>query len=283
MTFDRTRMTRHRLANRVQAVALVGAISLILVLCAHALAGRSGIIVSLGFVVAAMAMAPRAAPAMVLRLFRAAPMSPGRWPSLYDTVLALSSASGLTHPPHLFWVPSREIAAFSLGGREAPAIAVSVGALEVLSPRELTGVLAHEIAHIASGDVVLLTLTEVMGRFARSLATFGLIFMLMLTFAGEAAAPLATILFLALAPFAVSLLQLALSRNREYDADAAAVELTGDPTGLASALRTIELQRGSLWRRLLWPYVPSDQPALLRTHPHSEDRIARLLEGHVPR
>ncbi len=107
--------------------------------------------------------------------------------------------------------------------------------------------------------------------------------MLMLTFVGEAAAPLATILFLALAPFGVSLLQLALSRNREYDADAAAVELTGDPAGLASALRTIELQRGSLWRRLLWPYVPSDQPALLRTHPHSEDRIARLLEGHVPR
>jgi heat shock protein HtpX len=75
----------------------------------------------------------------------------------------------------------------------------------------------------------------------------------------------------------VSLLQLALSRNREFDADDYAADLTGDPAGLASALRKIEREQASIWRRLFQPYVRGDMPTLLRSHPKTEERVARLL------
>lgn len=160
-------------------------------------------------------------------------------------------------------------------------IAISSGTWRLLSPRELTGVLAHEITHIASGDSALLTLSEVMSRLTRALSMFGLILALMLAVTGNAVVPLATIALLGLAPVGVALLQLALSRNREFDADRGAVELTGDPVALASALHKIELKEASLWRRILLPYHRARPPTLLRTHPRTEDRIARLL-GDVP-
>ena len=166
--------------------------------------------------------------------------------------------------------------AFSTGSADEPAIAVSTGALERMSEAELAGMYAHEIAHLASGDIALRTLSELMGRFTRALSLFGLFAALWLALTGDARVPLGAVLVLAVAPTAIAPLQLALSRNREFEADALAVALTGDARGLASALRQLEEEQHSLLRRLFWPHARGEVPGWLRTHPRTEDRIARL-------
>ncbi len=141
---------------------------------------------------------------------------------------------------------------------------------------ELAAVLAHEVAHIAAGDVALLSLSEVIGRFIRSLAMVGLILALVAGLAGQVAVPLVTIWLLAVAPFAATLLQLALSRNREYDADQVAAALTS-PAALADALAKIEASRSGAWWHVIRPYAHNEGSVLLRTHPTTRDRIERLL------
>lgn len=275
--FDHTRMARHRWRNRFQAVALLSAIALVLILTAQFIAGQDGIVVSVITVALGMVFMPQLAPKAVMKLFRVTPVHWGEAPDMTATVRRLSISAGLPQPPRLFWIPSDHALAFSVGTEDNSLIAIAHGTWRLLSPRELTGVLAHEITHIASGDSTILTLSEMMGRLTRALSMFGLIVALMLALAGQAVVPLITLFLLATAPIGVSLLQLALSRNREFDADLGAAELTGDPRGLASALRKIELEEASLWRRVLMPYHRAKPPKLLRTHPRTEDRISRLL------
>jgi heat shock protein HtpX len=149
--------------------------------------------------------------------------------------------------------------------------------------RELAGVLAHELSHVRNGDLSVMALADAMTRFTQILsylAIFLAIFNLPAWLLGDVDMPFLGLLLLYLAPSIGSLLQLALSRTREYDADTEGAELTGDPRALASALDKLERYQGSFWEDLMFP-VPTrriPQPSLLRTHPPTEERIRRLLE-----
>ena len=142
--------------------------------------------------------------------------------------------------------------------------------------------LAHEISHIRNNDLAVMGLADVMTRFTQVLsylALFLAIFNLPGLLLGDSDISLTALLLLYLAPTIGSLLQLGLSRTREYDADLEGAQLTGDPRGLASALDKLERYQGSFWEDLMFP-VPGrriPQPSLLRSHPPTEERVARLL------
>lgn len=271
------RMLRHRHRSRLMVGALLGAITAVLLLSASLIAGPNGMIVAAALIFAGIMSAQRVAPAMVMQMFKARRIEPHEWPEAYNTVNALRLRAGIDEIPQLYCLPDETMMAFSTGSQREPVIALSIGALRHLSSRELHGIVAHELAHVASGDMTLLMLSEVMSRLTRTFATLGLLLAIWLALASEMRVPLLTLIVLAVAPSAVSLLQLALSRNREFDADDYAADLTGDPAGLASALQKIEREQASIWRRLFQPYVRGDVPTLLRSHPKTEERVARLL------
>ena len=224
--------------------------------------------------------AGQVSPRMVLGLYKARPLRPHELPQLHHIVRQLSRRAGLPAMPELHYVPSRMMNAFAVGKPEDSAIAITDGLLRGLDLRQLAGVLAHEISHIRNGDLKVMALGDVLTRLTSVLSTFGLLG-LFLALPGMLATgiemPWAAIMLLILAPTIGGLMQLALSRAREYDADLDAAGLTGDPQGLASALLILERRQGRLWESLLLPGGRLPDPSLLRTHPSTEDRIERLM------
>jgi heat shock protein HtpX len=169
--------------------------------------------------------------------------------------------------------------AFSVGDRDHAVIALTDGILRRLDLRELAGVLAHEISHIRNRDLWLMSLADLVGRLARVMTLLGLslvIIGLPIWLGGGAQPPGLLILLLLFAPQLTVLLQLALSRAREFDADLDAAGLTGDPKGLISALAKLEHHQRGFWEQILMPGQRLPEPSLLRSHPPTEERIARL-------
>ena len=192
-----------------------------------------------------------------------------------DTTLA--ERAGLARMPRIYRVPAPALNAFAAGSRGNPAIALTDGLLASLEPRELAGVLAHELSHVRARDVWVMTLAAVVGRMTSLMSFFGQLLLFVLLpislFTGQGISLLAVVLLI-FAPTISGLLQLALSRTREYDADVAAVQITGDPRGLASALAKLERQRGGWMQRIF----TARAPGWLMTHPSTAERIRRLME-----
>ena len=215
----------------------------------------------------------------VLGARNAQPVEVGRSGGLLAVHDELSRRAGLDSPPALYWSPSSRMEALTVGRGANAAILVSLGMLRALSSREIAGVLAHEISHLRNHDLVLLGLTRSIGRFGRFVARFALFVAVLavpgLLFSAQPV-PWLGLLIHVLAPRLLVGLELAISRAREFDADASAVELTGDPRALASALARIEAieQRTNAWGRLWAPVT--EIPHWLRSHPQTEERIARL-------
>ena len=195
----------------------------------------------------------------------------------------LSRRAELPAAPAVYVIPSMTLNAFATGTPDKAVIGITEGLLRRLSLRELAGVLAHELSHVRNNDLAVMSLADVMTRFTQAPVLSGGV-PGDLQPAGVAAgrfrhARSSALLLLYLAPTIGSLLQLGLSRTREYDADLEGARLTGDPRGLASALEKLERYQGSFWEDLMFP-VPSrriPQPSLLRSHPPTDQRVARLL------
>ncbi len=228
-----------------------------------------------------LVFAPRMSPGLVLRMYQARPLSPGEIPALFELTHRLARRAGLEQPPALYYVPSRLMNAFSVGQGRETAIAVSDGLLRGLPAREMAGVMAHEISHIANKDLFIMGMADLVGRVVRGLSFVGQVLILinlpMMLVAGRSL-PWVPILLLVFAPTLTGLLQLALSRNREFDADLEALRLTGDPWALASALERLEQDQRRRLRLLPWPAGESHQPSLLRTHPVTDERVRRIRE-----
>lgn len=178
-------------------------------------------------------------------------------------------------------MPSQLPNAFAIGSAEDSAVCVSDGLFRLLDRREFAGVLAHEVSHIANRDLWIMGLADAMSRAVSLASWFGQLLLLVnlpLLLAGAAYVPWHIPLLLIFSPTIMALLQLALSRTREFDADHGAAELTGDPDGLASALVKIERRTGRFWEEMFLPGRRIPQPLLLRTHPPTEDRVTRLRE-----
>jgi heat shock protein HtpX len=217
----------------------------------------------------------RMSPKMVLGLYKARPLSPDELPDVHRVVHELAQRAELPSVPQLYYVPSKILNAFAVGTPEDSAIAVTDGLMRSMTMRQLAGILAHETSHIRSGDLKVMALADVLTRITSFMSMLGLIGIPALFGAGIDI-PWLGILLLIFAPTIGGLLQLGLSRTREYDADLDGAALTGDPAGLASALDTLERRQGHVWEGL-FPAGRVPSPSLLRTHPATRDRIARLL------
>ncbi len=274
-------LTRGRLRNAVQSLLLIALMCLILASVGFLVAGSVGLIVALMAATAIIIMGPKTSPGLILRIYGARRLSPSEAPGLFSLTDELARRAGARAMPELYYIPSRMMNAFSVGAGDKTAIALTDGIIRNLNWRELAAVLAHEVSHITSGDLAIMGLADTLSRFIHALSTIG-IFMLILylpviLFSGLAIS-IPAILILIFGPSASILLQMALSRTREYDADLNAVRLTGDPEGLASALGKIEIYRMRIWDFLFMPGRKVPHPSLLRSHPYTEKRIERLAE-----
>ncbi|HYI68904.1 MAG TPA: zinc metalloprotease HtpX [Skermanella sp.] len=276
----------HRLNNRLHTVLLLGGMIGLLAACGWIIAGPEGGLWALALGGVSLAFAPRMSPQMVLGLYGAVPVRPWDLPDVVRVLNELAERAGLPAPPQLYWIPSPTLNAFAMGRRGDAAIAVTDGMIRTLTLRELSGVLAHEVSHVRNGDLWLMGLADTVSRLTRMMSLFGqilLLFNLPLLLTGAVTIPWGLILLLVLAPTIGALLQLALSRTREYDADLGGALLTGDPMALAGALRKLERNGRGLWESLLMPGRRDPNPSLLRTHPPTEERIRRLaaLSGQL--
>lgn len=273
----------HRRAKRrnlVQTWLIIAGLTGVLTLSAWLLFGWAGVLWTLGLAVFVLAAAPSYSPAMVLRLYKARNMSAQDVPQLWQVLSELARRAELKTVPHLYYIPSANMNAFAVGTPDNAAITVTDGLLRGLNLRQLTGVLAHEISHIANGDIRVMAIADIVNRLTGALQTVGL-FLLLIGLWQSSRAVIAAIVLL-IAPTIGALLQLALSRAREYDADLEAVQLTGDAEGLASALATLERRQGNLWENFILPGARIPDPSLLRTHPRTAERVERLLTLRRP-
>ncbi len=270
----------HRVLNVLQTVALLGGMAGLLAALGWLLWGGEGIVWALLGAALLLVFSPGLSPAFTLRLYGARRLEPWEAPELHRIVEALSARAGLARAPALHYVPSQVMNAFALGTRESAAVAVSDGLLRTMTRRELAGVLAHELTHVRYNDTWVMGVADLFSRVTGLLSGLGQILLLLnlplMLLYGEAVNWLA-VLLLIFAPTLSALMQLALSRTREYDADLGAAELTGDPRGLASALQKMERMQGGFLERILFPGRRLPEPSLLRTHPPTEERVRRLL------
>lgn len=279
-TIDPKVRARFRRRNVVHTALLAGGAVLLLVACAFALAGTDGVVWALLGGSMSMWLATRVSPQVILGLYGARELGKREAPHLHMIVRLLAERAGLASPPEIYRVPSRMMNAFSSGRREASVICITDGLIERMPERELVGVLAHEIAHVAHGDIRVMVLADIVSRMTTIMAMLGLLLALMHVpkfLTGNMELPLAAIGALIMAPTLGTLLQLALSRTREFDADLGAAELTGDPEGLARALSRLERMQGRLWEAALPPGARIPDPSILRSHPETRERVERLM------
>jgi heat shock protein HtpX len=223
---------------------------------------------------------------MVLRLYRAQEVDATTAPQLYALVRELAGRAGLPMPK-VYLIDEAQPNAFATGRNpEHAAVAATTGILQLLSARELRAVLAHELSHVKHRDILTSTITASIAGAISTLANFGMFF------GGSDADqrnPLVAILVLILAPIAAVLIQLAISRGREYEADRCGAELSGDPRALADALGKIERYAQGLpletaeehpataHLMIINPLSGGGVAGLFSTHPPTAQRIHRLL------
>lgn len=223
---------------------------------------------------------------MVLKLYRAQEVDATTAPQLYNTVRELAARAGLPMPK-VYLIDQAQPNAFATGRNpEHAAVAATTGILQLLSARELRAVLAHELSHVRHRDILTSTITASIAGAISTLANFGMFF------GGRSddnRNPLVALIVLILAPIAAVLIQLAISRGREYEADRGGAELSGDPRALADALakmdryakglplETAEAHPATAHLMIINPLSGGGLAGLFRTHPPTEERIHRLL------
>lgn len=283
---DANALRVHRARNTFHSLLLVGGLGLLTAVSAWLIWGGMGVAITLVAIGLIYAFAPRVPPALIMRVYRAREIDPRGGGQLIQIIDVLADRAELPAMPRVYVIPSMTLNAFATGTPRNAAIGITEGLLRRLDLNEVAGVLAHEISHIRNNDLAVMSLADVMTRFTQMLAylaVFLAIFNLPAFLLGDAEISFWGLLLLYLAPTAGSLIQLALSRTREYDADLEGASLTGDPASLASALEKLERYQGRFWEDMMLP-IPGrriPQPSLLRSHPLTADRVTRLhaLEG----
>ncbi|MBA5775861.1 M48 family metalloprotease [Stappia sp. F7233] len=270
----------YRLRNLLHTLLLAGGSLFLLGLCAYVLAGPPGVLWAAIGGGASLYAATHMSPKMVLGLYRARQLPEDVMPDAHRILRLLSERAGLPRAPDLYLIRSSMMNAFSIGRRDDAAICVTDGLVRGLSGREFIGVMAHEIAHILREDIRVMALSDVVSRMTSVMSFLGLMLALFHApklMADGGQAPWLVILILITAPTVGTLLQLALSRTREFEADLTAVEVTGDPEGLAAALMKLEKAHGRMWEAMMLPGARIPDPSILRSHPKTEERVRRIL------
>ena len=281
MKIDHQLATEHKYRNLLHSLVLITVMGCILMLSSALIFGSQSWWAVIPGLLISLFIIPSVSPNWVLRFYQAQPVSPGQLPQLYRLISEISRRAKLSNAPQLFWIPSNTINAFAVGDHRQSAIAITQGLLQTMNTREIAGVLAHEISHIRNHDLRIMTFADVLTRMTHVLSMIGFLSILIalpFLLAGLINISLFGLFLLLIAPTINTMLQLGLSRIREFEADLNAVRITNDPEGLASALNKIEKQQHGWWQRIFLPGYRVKQPSVLRSHPDTQERIERLLD-----
>jgi heat shock protein HtpX len=255
--------------------ALFGVVGLLL-------AGEQGMLLALGLAAAMNLWAWWGSDRAVLRMHNAQPVGPQDAPRLYQMTERLAQRAGLPMPA-LYVMHEEQPNAFATGrSPQKGAVAVTTGLLDLLPENEVAGVIAHELAHIKNRDTTIMTVTATLAGAISMLSQFAFLF----RGRDGRASPLAAIFMAVLAPLAAMVVQMAISRAREYEADALGAQIAGSPESLANALlrlearhsvnETAEAHPAAAHLFIVNPLSGLRMDGLFRTHPRTEDRVARL-------
>jgi heat shock protein HtpX len=270
--------------NTVKTALLLGTMSALLLLIGETLGGAGGMVVGFFFAVATNFVSYWFSDKIVLRMYNAQEVGPGH--RLFDTVDRLAKRAGLPQP-RCYVIPDASPNAFATGrNQEHAAVAATEGILRILTDGELEGVLAHELAHVKHRDILISSVAATLAAAIMMISRFAMFF------GGsrddrEGSNPVALIATIILAPIAAMLIQAAISRSREFDADAGGSAIAGGPNGLVSALRKIEVgskqipldaNPATAHMFIIKPFNPSALLGLFSTHPPTEARIQALLQ-----
>ncbi|MFK7816040.1 MAG: zinc metalloprotease HtpX [Gammaproteobacteria bacterium] len=272
-------MFSHRVQNDLHTILLVAGMAILLGSIGYLLFGTIGLVILVLGGILLISAGPRVAPKLVLRMYKAKPVAVEQDTQLFSIVEALSKRAGLQNVPQLYYIPSQMINAFATGTRDNALIGVTDGILRALNGNEITAVLAHEMSHIKNNDIRVMSMADTIMRVTHIFSGIGQILLLLnlpLILIGKSSFSWLAIALLIFAPNITALMQLGLSRAREYDADVGAVDLTKDPHSLSTALQKIEKLHAGLLQKVMLPGRKLPEPSLLRTHPHTHERIERL-------
>jgi NADH-quinone oxidoreductase subunit N len=281
-------VTVHRHYNGLKTAALLGLLSALIVLVGYWLGGSSGLVIAVVLSLGINAISYFFSDKIALRSMRAREVSEAQAPQLYAIVRDLSRSAGQPMP-RLYVSPTAQPNAFATGRNpQHAAVAVTEGILGMLTPRELRGVIGHELSHVYNRDILISSVAGALAGIITMLANLAWFIPIGRSDNEEGPGILGYLLMLILGPLAAMVIQMAISRSREFQADASGAVLTDDPLALASALRKIHRGTQALPlppdRQLTStahlmidnPFRASGIAKLFSTHPPMEERVARL-------
>lgn len=274
--------------NTLKTLVLMGCLTALIVAAGGLLGGRDGVAIAFFFAVCTNVFSYWFSAPLALRMSNAQPVSREQVPQLYEIVERIARNANIP-VPSIYVIPTNSPNAFATGrDPEHSSIAVTEGIMRLLNWNELEGVLAHELAHVRNRDVLITTIAAVLASVITTIAHYGYYLGAYSDDRREGANPIFVLLMAILAPIAASLINLAISRSREFEADASGAELCGHPLALANALakidqtaRAIPFQDANPALSSLFIIQPDPQSwfvKLFSTHPPTPERIARLRE-----
>jgi heat shock protein HtpX len=276
--------------NGVKTVLLLGVLSALALVGGEAIGGRQGLVMGLLLAAVMNLVGYFFSDKIALRMYSAQPVTETERGDVYrrigPLIRNLTMQMGLPMPK-LWLIPQASPNAFATGRNPAHAsVAVTAGLLEIMDDRELEGVLAHELGHVRNRDILIASIAATIA------AAITMVARMAFFFGGRSddddGGPLAMLFMLILAPIAALLIQMAISRTREYGADAAAARFTGSPYGLINALQKLEYASkripldaspATAHMFIIKPFSGRSLMRLFSTHPSTEERIARLRQA----
>ena len=274
--------------NLMKTAILMAAITALFMAIGSVMGGQTGMMLALAVAIAMNFFSYWFSDKMVLKMYNAREVDEPTAPQFYRMVAELAQRAELPMP-RVYIIDEQAPNAFATGRNpQHAAVAATTGIMRVLSERELRGVMAHELAHVKHRDILISTVSATMAGAISMLANFAMIFGGRDS-EGRPANPIVGMLVMLLAPLAASLIQMAISRSREFEADRGGAEISGDPRALASALEKIhayargipmeaaERHPETAQMMIMNPLSGGGLRGLFSTHPATEERVERLL------
>jgi heat shock protein HtpX len=274
--------------NMMKTAILMAAITALFMALGSLIGGQTGMMVALAVALAMNFFSYWYSDKLVLKMYGAQQVDAESAPQFYNMVRDLAARADLPMPK-VYLINEDAPNAFATGRNpENAAVAATTGILRVLSERELRGVMAHELAHVRHRDILISTVSATMAGAISMLANFAMFFGGR-GGDGRPANPIVGLAVMILAPLAASLIQMAISRAREFEADRGGAEISGDPQALASALQKIqrhaqgrtmeaaERHPETAQMMIMNPLSGGGLRGLFSTHPATEERVARLM------